>query len=163
MRKEKDSMGEMEVPDDAYYGASTKRAVMNFPISDLRFARSFIRALCLIKLYGCAVNEKDGVIDKKKSEAIQKASREAAEGKFDDQFVVDIFQTGSGTSTNMNANEVIASRAIEILTGARGGENNRSLIHPNDHVNAGMSSNDAIPTAIHIAALIDIKENSNRP
>ncbi|MDX2106831.1 MAG: class II fumarate hydratase [Candidatus Melainabacteria bacterium] len=158
MRKEKDSMGEMEVPDDAYYGASTKRAVMNFPISDLRFARSFIRALCLIKLYGCAVNEKDGVIDKKKSEAIQKASREAAEGKFDDQFVVDIFQTGSGTSTNMNANEVIASRAIEILTGARGGENNRSLIHPNDHVNAGMSSNDAIPTAIHIAALIDIKE-----
>ena len=158
MRKEKDSMGEMEVPDDAYWGASTKRALLNFPISDLKFSRSFIRALCLIKQYACIVNEQDGLLDQKKSKAIQQASREAADGKFDDQFVIDIFQTGSGTSTNMNANEVIANRAIEILTGSKGGEENRSLIHPNDHVNAGMSSNDAIPSAIHIAALIDITE-----
>ncbi len=158
MRKEKDSMGEMEVPDDAYYGASTRRAVLNFPISDLRFPRSFIRSLCLIKHYAAVVNEKDGLLDWTKSKAIQEASLEAANGKFDKQFVVDIFQTGSGTSTNMNANEVIASRAIEILTGHAGGEANRSLIHPNDHVNLGMSSNDAIPTAIHLAALCDIKE-----
>ncbi len=158
MRKERDSMGEMEVPNDAYYGASTKRAVLNFPISELRFPRSFIRSLCLIKYYAAVVNEKDGLLDWTKSKAIQEASLEAANGKFDDQFVVDIFQTGSGTSTNMNANEVIANRAIEILTGQAGGEANRSLIHPNDHVNQGMSSNDAIPTAIHLAALCDIKE-----
>jgi fumarate hydratase class II len=154
-RVERDSMGTMDVPVDAYYGASTQRAVLNFPISSLRFQRPFIRALSLIKLYAAEVNAEYGDVDKKVAEAIQKAAREVAEGKFDNQFVVDIFQTGSGTSTNMNANEVIANRAIEHLGGERG---DRKLVHPNDHVNAGMSSNDAIPSAIHIAALIEINE-----
>lgn len=154
-RVERDSMGSMEVPADAYYGASTQRAVLNFPISDLRFQRSFIRALGLIKYAAAVVNEEFNDVDAKVAEAIKAAAMEVVEGKLDNQFVVDIFQTGSGTSTNMNANEVIANRAIEILGGKRG---DRNLVHPNDHVNNGMSSNDAIPTAIHIAALIDIKE-----
>jgi len=154
-RTEKDSMGTMEVPVDAYYGASTQRAVLNFPISNLRFQRSFIKSLALIKQFAAAVNAEFGDVDKKTTDAIQSAAKEVAEGKFDDQFVVDIFQTGSGTSTNMNANEVIANRAIEILGGQRG---DRKLVHPNDHVNFGMSSNDAIPTSIQIAASIEIKE-----
>jgi fumarate hydratase class II len=154
-RVERDSMGTMNVPVDAYYGASTQRAVLNFPISELRFSRSFIRALGLIKFAAAKVNKEFGVVDPKVADAIAAAAQEVIDGKFDDQFVVDIFQTGSGTSTNMNANEVIANRAIEILGGKRG---NRNLVHPNDEVNNGMSSNDAIPTAIHIAALLDIKE-----
>lgn len=154
-RTEKDSMGPMEVPADAMYGASTQRAVLNFPISDLRFSRSFIRALSLIKAFAAEVNKEFGDVDAKVADAVKTAALEISEGKYDEQFVVDIFQTGSGTSTNMNANEVIANRAIEILGGERG---DRNLVHPNDHVNAGMSSNDAIPTAIHVAALIDIKE-----
>lgn len=154
-RIEKDSMGSMEVPIDAYYGASTQRAVLNFPISDLRFSRSFVRALGLIKLYAAEVNADFGDVDQKVAKAVKEAALEVADGKFDSQFVVDIFQTGSGTSTNMNANEVIANRAIELLGGKLG---DRALVHPNDHVNFGMSSNDAIPSAIHIAALIDIKE-----
>jgi fumarate hydratase, class II len=154
-RTESDSMGKMEVPVDAYYGASTQRAVLNFPISDLRFQRPFIKSLALIKQHAAAVNAEFGDVDKKVTDAIQAAAKEVAQGRFDDQFVVDIFQTGSGTSTNMNANEVIANRAIEILGGQRG---DRKLVHPNDHVNFGMSSNDAIPTAIHIAASIEIKE-----
>jgi fumarate hydratase class II len=155
MRVEKDSMGTMDVPASAYYGASTQRAVLNFPISDLRFQRSFIRALGLIKYAAAEVNAEFDDIDKNIAEAIKTASKEVADGKLDLQFVVDIFQTGSGTSTNMNANEVIANRAIELLGGQRG---DRKLVHPNDHVNSGMSSNDAIPTAIHVAALIDIQE-----
>lgn len=154
-RVERDSMGTMDVPADAYYGASTQRAVLNFPISPLRFPRPFIRALGLIKHAAAAANEEFGDLDSKVAGAIKQAALEVADGKFDDQFVVDIFQTGSGTSTNMNANEVIANRAIEILGGKRG---DRNLVHPNDHVNKGMSSNDAIPTAIHVAALIEIKE-----
>lgn len=154
-RVERDSMGTMNVPVDAYYGASTQRAVLNFPISELRFSRSFIRALGLIKFAAAKVNKEFGVVDPKVADAIAAAAHEVIDGKFDDQFVVDIFQTGSGTSTNMNANEVIANRAIEILGGKRG---DRNLVHPNDEVNNGMSSNDAIPTAIHIAALLDIKE-----
>ncbi len=154
-RIEKDSMGEMRVPAEAYYGASTQRAVLNFPISILRFPRSFIKALALIKYCAAEVNFEFGELEKSTAEAIKQAAKEVAEGKFDDQFVVDIFQTGSGTSTNMNANEVIANRAIEILGGKRG---DRSLVHPNDHVNKGMSSNDAIPTAIHVAALMEIEE-----
>ena len=154
-RIEKDSMGEMKVPAEAYYGASTQRAVLNFPISILRFPRAFIKALALIKYCAAEVNFELAELDKSTAEAIKQAAKEVAEGKFDDQFVVDIFQTGSGTSTNMNANEVIANRAIEILGGKRG---DRSLVHPNDHVNKGMSSNDAIPTAIHVAALIEIEE-----
>ena len=156
-RLERDTMGEKEVPAEAYYGIQTLRAVENFPISDLRFSRSFIRALGLIKWAAAQVNEDLGLLDKKKSKAIVQAAREAADGKLDREFVVDIFQTGSGTSTNMNANEVIANRAAELL-----GETVRRVhvepvggkaVHPNDHVNLGQSSNDAIPTAIHVAAL----------
>jgi fumarate hydratase, class II len=148
-RIEKDSMGEMQVPAAAYYGAQTARAVENFPIGNLRFSREFIRALGLVKKYAAITNASLGLLSARISKAIQKAAREVIEGKLDDQFVVDIFQTGSGTSTNMNANEVIANRAIEILGGKRGDKS----VHPNDHVNRGQSSNDVIPTAIHIAAL----------
>lgn len=154
-RIEKDSMGEMEVPADAYYGASTQRAVLNFPISDLRMPRSFIKAMGLIKLAAARTNKNSGAIDPKIADAISQASQEVIEGKLDKEFAVDVFQTGSGTSTNMNANEVIANRAIEILGGKRG---DRKLVHPNDHVNLGMSSNDSIPTATHIAAMLAIKE-----
>ena len=150
-RIERDSMGEMRVPADSYFGASTQRAVLNFPISGLRMQRSFIRALALIKYAAAEVNRQDGRLDRHQAAAIKKASLEVAAGKFDGQCVVDVFQTGSGTSTNMNVNEVIANRAIEILGGKRG---DRSLVHPNDHVNMGMSSNDAIPTATHLAALM---------
>jgi len=142
-------MGPMEVPADAYYGASTQRAVFNFPVSGLRFNRGFIRVLGLIKMTAAAVNADLGLLDAKLAGAIQAAAREVADGMLDEQFVVDIFQTGSGTSTNMNANEVIANRAAEILGGERGSK----LVHPNDHVNLGQSSNDVIPTAIHLAAL----------
>ncbi len=154
-RIEKDSMGEMHVPAEAYYGASTQRAVLNFPISDLRMQRSFIRALGLIKWAAALVNKESGDLDDKIADAIARASEEISEGKFDNEFVVDVFQTGSGTSTNMNANEVIANRSIEILGGRRG---DRKLVHPNDHVNQGMSSNDAIPTATHIACCLEINE-----
>ena len=155
-RVEKDSMGSMEVPSSALYGASTQRAVLNFPISDLVFQRSFIRALALLMYAAAEVNKDTGDLDGKIADAIKHAAQEVADGKHDDHFVVDIFQTGSGTSTNMNANEVIANVAILHLGGKLG---DRSLVHPNDHVNQGMSSNDAIPTAIHIAALIELKEN----
>jgi fumarate hydratase class II len=148
-RIEKDSMGEMQVPAAAYYGAQTARAVENFPISGLRFPRQFVRALGLIKKQAAVANTSLGLLPPRISKAIQRASQEVIDGKLDDQFVVDIFQTGSGTSTNMNANEVIANRAIEILGGKRGDKS----VHPNDHVNRGQSSNDVIPTAIHIAAL----------
>ncbi|PYJ08364.1 MAG: aspartate ammonia-lyase [Verrucomicrobia bacterium] len=148
-RTEADSMGPMQVPADAYYGAQTARAVENFPVSNLRFPRKFIRALGLIKKHAAATNTALGLLPAKISEAIQKAAQEVSEGKLDGQFVVDIFQTGSGTSTNMNVNEVIANRAIELLGGKRGDKS----VHPNDHVNRGQSSNDVIPTAIHLAAL----------
>ena len=149
-RTERDSMGELRVPADAYYGAQTMRAVLNFPISDLRFPPSFIRALGQIKLAAAEVNRDLGLLDPETADAIVRAAREVADGKLDDQFVVDVFQTGSGTSTNMNANEVISNRAIEMLGGELG---SRDPVHPNDHVNAGQSSNDVIPTAIHVAAL----------
>jgi fumarate hydratase class II len=148
-RTETDSMGQMKVTADAYYGAQTARAVENFPISTLRFPRSFIRALGLIKKHAVITNRSLGLIPRRIADAIRKAAQEVIDGKQDDQFVVDIFQTGSGTSTNMNANEVIANRAIEILKGKRGDKS----VHPNDHVNRGQSSNDVIPTAIHVAAL----------
>ena len=150
VRIERDSMGEFEVPADAYYGANTMRAVVNFPISDLRFPRSFIRALGQIKQAAAQVNVKLGLLNSKLADAIVEAAQEVIDGKLDDQFVVDIFQTGSGTSTNMNANEVISNRAIEMLGGTIG---SRSPVHPNDHVNIGQSSNDVIPTAIHVSAL----------
>jgi fumarate hydratase class II len=149
MRLEKDTMGELAVPAEAYYGVQTARAVQNFPISALRFPRSFIRALGLIKWTAASVNASLGLLDKKIADAVRKAAREVVEGRWDREFPLDIFQTGSGTSTNMNANEVIANVASESLGGTRGGK----LVHPNDHVNLGQSSNDVIPTAIHIAAV----------
>ncbi len=148
MRIERDSMGEMEVPDEALWGAQTQRAVRNFPISDLRFSRSFIRALALIKRSAVEVNEELGGVAPEMATAVKAAAQEAMDGELDDHFVLDIFQTGSGTSTNMNANEVIANRATQIL----GGEVGSRMVHPNDHVNRGQSSNDVIPTAIQVAA-----------
>ncbi len=153
-RVERDSMGPMEVPVEAYYGASTMRAVLNFPISNLRFSRSFIQALALIKGTAAEVNVELGLLDGETGGALGKAAQEVADGGFDEHFVIDIFQTGSGTSTNMNANEVIATRASEML----GAEAGSRRVHPNDHVNICQSSNDVIPTAIHLAALVQIKE-----
>ena len=156
VRVERDSMGELKVPANAYYGAQTQRAVLNFPISNLRFPRSFIRALGSIKLAAAQVNAELGLLSPEISGAIAKAAGEVADGAHDGQFVVDIFQTGSGTSTNMNANEVISNRAIELLGGVIG---SRDPVHPNDHVNIGQSSNDVIPTAIHVAALAAIQDD----
>ena len=155
VRIERDSMGEMQVPADALYGASTMRAVLNFPISDLRFPRAFIRALGLVKQSAAKTNMSLGVLDESIGNAIVAAAQEVIDGKFDAHFVLDVFQTGSGTSTNTNANEVIANRASQIL----GGDLGSRLVHPNDHVNLGQSSNDVIPTSMHLAALIAIKED----
>jgi fumarate hydratase class II len=154
MRREHDSMGELEVPARAYYGANTRRAELNFPISDLRFNRSFIRAIAQIKQAAAFVNRDLGELDPKLADAIVAAAQKVIDGAYDDQFVVDIFQTGSGTSTNMNANEVISNVAIEALGGQLG---SRKPVHPNDHVNKGQSSNDVIPSAIHLAAAGAIK------
>ncbi len=148
-RIEKDSMGEVKVPKSAYYGAQTQRAVENFPISGVGFPSRFIRALAIIKHAASSANEGLGLLDPKIADAIRKAAKEVMEGKLDQEFVVDIFQTGSGTSTNMNAIEVIANRALELLGKERGSKG----VHPNDHVNMSQSSNDVIPTAIHISAL----------
>ncbi len=150
MRVERDSMGEVQVPATALYGAQTVRAVQNFPISGLRFPRAFIRALGQIKLTAAIVNEELGLLDPRLAGAIQQAAREVADGDLDEQFVLDVFQTGSGTSTNMNANEVISNRAIQLLGGELG---SRKPVHPNDHVNLGQSSNDVIPSAIHLSLL----------
>jgi fumarate hydratase, class II len=154
-RTERDTMGEMEVPAEAYYGASTQRAVINFPVSGLRLPRRFIRALGLIKEAGAKVNLELGLLDAAHAEVIAKAAREVADGALDAHFPLDVFQTGSGTSTNMNANEVIANRAAELMGAARGA---RGTVHPNDHVNLGQSSNDVIPTALHLAALFAIRD-----
>src|SRR6266581_608871 len=154
-RVERDSMGEMRVPINAYYGASTQRAVLNFPISDLRFPRQFLRALGEIKQAAAKANEALGLLDPQVAEAIVRAAQEVIDGKLDTHFVLDIFQTGSGTSTNMNANEVIANRASELLGGSRSSRK----VHPNDHVNFGQSSNDVIPTAIHLSALVSIEHD----
>jgi fumarate hydratase, class II len=151
-RTEKDSMGEMQVPVDAPYGASTQRAVLNFPISDLRYPRRFIKALGQVKLAAAQTNAELGLLDKSIAEAITAAAQDVIDGKFDQHFVVDIFQTGSGTSTNMNANEVIAHIAAQK-------KKTDKKIHPNDHVNFGQSSNDVIPTATHIAAASAIKDD----
>jgi fumarate hydratase class II len=152
-RIETDSMGEMTVPEEALYGAQTARAVENFPVSGLRFSRRFIRTLGLIKKRAAIVNGALGVLKPAIANAIEQAAQEVIDGKWDHHFIVDIFQTGSGTSTNMNANEVIANRAAERLGGKRGDRQ----VHPNDHVNCGQSSNDVVPTAIHIAALDGIE------
>ena len=149
-------MGEFEVPADALYGASTMRAKLNFPISDLRLSRGWIRALGLIKQQAALVNRDLGLLDASLCGAIVRAAQEVMDGRHDDQFVVDIFQTGSGTSTNMNVNEVIGNRAIELLGGTRGA---RTPVHPNDHVNLGQSSNDVFPTSIHVAGAVALQED----
>jgi fumarate hydratase, class II len=153
-RIERDSMGEVEVPRDALFGAQTRRALENFPISDLRKPRRFVEALGAIKLEAAVVNHELGLLDEELKDAIVQASEEVVEGELDNAFVLDVFQTGSGTSTNMNANEVISNRAIQLMGGEVG---SKSPVHPNDHVNKGQSSNDVIPTAIHLAALVSIK------
>ncbi len=147
-------MGEVAVPADAFYGAQTQRAVENFPISNLRFPREFIRAVGLVKLAAARANMDLGLLDKSIGNAIVSAAKETADGKLDRHFVLDIFQTGSGTSTNMNANEVIRNRAIQMLGGNVG---DKKPVHPNDHVNMGQSSNDVIPTAMHVAVLDSIE------
>jgi fumarate hydratase class II len=148
-------MGEMEVPADALYGASTMRALLNFPISDLRFPRTFIRALGLVKQAAARTNMALGVLDQEIGNAVVAAAQEVIDGKHDQHFVLDVFQTGSGTSTNTNANEVIANLASRAL----GGDLGSRIVHPNDHVNLGQSSNDVIPSAIQLAALIAINED----
>jgi len=154
-RTERDSLGEMQVPADAYWGAQTQRAVENFPISDERFGRRFVRALGVVKKAAARANRDLGLVPEAKADAIVAAADEVIAGEHDDQFPVDVFQTGSGTSSNMNANEVIANRATEIV----GGEIGTREIHPNDHVNFGQSSNDVIPTAMHVASLEAVEKD----
>ncbi len=150
-RIEKDSLGEMKVPENALYGAQTQRALENFPISGQRFGRRFIEALGIIKKSAALTNAEAEDVEASVAQAIVEAATEVIEGEWDGEFVLDVYQTGSGTSTNMNANEVIAHRATQILdSGAR--------VHPNDHVNFGQSSNDVIPTAIHVAARVAIEK-----
>src|SRR3954452_5898945 len=153
-RIEKDSMGEMAVPKDALYGASTHRAVLNFPVSGYRFSRPFIRALGLIKWGAAQANHDLGLLDAHRSALIVQAAEEMAEGKLDEHFPLDIFQTGSGTSTNTNANEVIANRCAQLAGKPIG---SRESVHPDDHVNMGQSSNDVTPSAIHISAAEQLK------
>ena len=154
-RLEKDSMGPMEVPDAALYGASTQRAVLNFPVSGYRFGREAIRALGLIKLAAAQANLELGLLDASRAGLIAAAAGEVVAGEWDEQFPVDIFQTGSGTSTNMNANEVIANRCSQ-LSGKPIGS--KDPVHPNNHVNMGQSSNDVIPSAIHIAVAESLRD-----
>ena len=152
-RKESDSFGEINVPADKYYGAQTQRSKENFPIGNEHFPREFIRALGIIKKAAAIVNNELGLIDSKLKDAIVNDADEVIEGKFDDNFPLVVWQTGSGTQTNMNANEVISNRAIEMLGGVKG---SKKPVHPNDHVNKSQSSNDAIPTAMHISAVEQI-------
>ena len=151
-RVESDSMGKMKVPSDAYYGAQTARAVENFPVSGRTLPREFIRAMGLVKLAAAQTNAELGFLKKNTARAVARAAKEVVDGKLDDHFVVDVFQTGSGTSTNMNTNEVIANRAAELLKG-------KTSVHPNDHVNMGQSSNDVIPTAMHVSSLEAIEKD----
>jgi len=155
-RIETDSLGQVEVPAGALYGAQTQRAIDNFPVSGLRLPRRVIRALALIKHAAAEVNRDTGKLDPTLAGAIMAAAHEVAAGQHDGEFLVDIFQTGSGTSSNMNANEVIANRAIQLLGGQIG---TKTPVHPNDHVNKGQSSNDVFPTAVHIAAAESVEHD----
>jgi len=155
-RIETDSLGEVKVPASAYYGAQTQRAVENFPISGRRMPREFVRAMGIIKCAAAEANMSLGLLDQKIGKTIVRAAKEVVDGKFDHEFVVDVYQTGSGTSTNMNSNEIISNRAIELLAGTIG---SKTPVHPNDHVNKCQSSNDVIPSAIHISALESIEKN----
>src|SRR5581483_5084958 len=163
-RVEKDSMGEVKVPAKAYYGAQTQRAVENFPISGQPLPKELVHAMGLVK-YACGVANRDlgkltrsgkNRLDDRQVQAMLDACKEVAAGKFDDQFPVDVYQTGSGTSSNMNANEVISNRAIELLGGDR--MQMAKAVHPNDHVNMGQSTNDTFPTSIHVAVAVEIHE-----
>jgi len=156
MRIERDSMGKMQVPDNAYYGAQTQRAFKNFPVSDLKVPIPTIKALGTIKRSAAIVNNKLGFISDKIKEGIVSAADEVISGKFNNQFIIDVFQTGSGTSSNMNTNETIANRASEIMGGNIG---DRFPVHPNDHVNYGQSSNDVFPTAIHVSANVEVQNS----
>jgi len=154
-RIEKDTMGEVKVPAWAYWGAQTQRAIENFPISGWRIPKKMIYAIAMIKRYAAEVNAELGLLDPKIADAIIRAAEEVMEGKFDEHFPIDVFQTGSATSTNMNVNEVIANRANEILGSPLG---SKHPVHPNDHVNKGQSSNDVIPSAIHIALRLSAED-----
>jgi len=154
-RVERDSLGSVRVPKKAYYGAQTQRAIENFPVSGWRFGREFIYALGLVKFASARANRELGLLGKRIAGAVERAAQEVMEGRWDEQFIVDIFQTGSGTSSNMNANEVIANRANEILGSKRGAY---LPVHPNDHVNLGQSSNDVFPSAIHIASITLLRQ-----
>ena len=154
-RVERDSLGSVRVPKKAYYGAQTQRAIENFPVSGWRFGREFICALGLVKFASARANRELGLLGKRIAAAVERAAQEVMEGRWDEQFIVDIFQTGSGTSSNMNANEVIANRANEILGSKRGAY---LPVHPNDHVNLGQSSNDVFPSAIHIASITLLRQ-----
>ncbi|KDS92114.2 aspartate ammonia-lyase [Halorubrum saccharovorum] len=154
-RTEEDSLGEMQVPADAYWGAQTQRAVENFPVSGIGMSRRFIRALGVVKKAAAQANRDLDLVDDDTADAIVAAADEVIAGEHDDQFPVDVFQTGSGTSSNMNANEVIANRAAEIA----GAEIGDRVVHPNDHVNYGQSSNDVIPTAMHVASLEAVEKD----
>ncbi len=156
MRTEKDSLGTLRIPDDVYFGVQTKRAMDNFTVSGLRLPRKFIRAQGIVKLAAVRANSSLGLLNRKMYKAIEKASLEVIRGIHDNDFVVDVYQAGAGTSQNMNANEVIANRAIEILGGQKG---DYSLIHPNDHVNMAQSTNDTIPTAIYISSYEAVRDD----
>src|ERR1700722_10011820 len=154
-RSEKDSLGPKEIPADVYYGIQTARAVENFPISEMRGHPTLIRAFGMVKQAAAEANLELGLIDGKVAKAIIQAAREVQAGKWNDQFVVDVFQAGAGVSFHMNTNEVIANRAIEILGGALG---DYSVVHPNDHVNYGQSTNDVFPTGMRLAALLELEK-----
>jgi len=155
VRTERDSLGPIEVPADALYGAQTQRAKENFPVSDLRFSRRFIEALGRVKQAAAQANRDLGLLDEDTAGVIIEAAQEVIDGRHDEEFVLDIFQTGSGTSTNMNANEVIANRASELIGADRGSK----AVHPNDDVNMSQSSNDTIPTTMHVAARTGLEED----
>jgi len=156
LRIEKDTLGSVKLPGDVYFGIQTKRAVNNFPISGLKLPRRFIKAQGIVKLAAARANGLLGLLDKKLSRAIEKAALEVIKGLHDSQFVVDVYQAGAGTSQNMNANEVIANRAIEILGGEKG---DYGIVHPNDHVNMAQSTNDTIPTSMYISAFEAVRED----
>ncbi|HHJ52779.1 MAG TPA: class II fumarate hydratase [Caldithrix abyssi] len=160
MRKEKDALGEVLVPEDKYYGAQTQRAVENFRIGSERFPEIFIRAHAIVKKAAARVNRELGGLDAKLADAIERAADEVIAGKLNDHFPLVIWQSGSGTQFNMNVNEVIANRAIEMLGGKIG---TKSPVHPNDHVNMSQSTNDTIPTSMHIAAVLSLKEKLHKP
>ena len=154
-RKESDSFGYINVPANAYWGAQTQRSLKNFDIGNEVIPTSIIKSLGIIKLAAAKVNNAQGKLDKKISNAIVKASKEVISGKLNDHFPLSVWQTGSGTQSNMNANEVISNRAIELLGGKKG---SKTPVHPNDHCNMSQSSNDTFPTAMHIACALDTKE-----